>query len=67
MSKRRVGKRGVDMTPVERAMRDRRLGWSLWNRTTATGISPDRLEADMRRVAADQDAAKAARRSIYTI
>ena len=51
-----------ELTPEEEAWRQKKFAWRQWERETCTGMSPDRLEEDLRRVDAEAKAIKAKRR-----
>jgi len=42
-----------ELTPEEKEWRRFTQAQNAWKKTTATGLEPDRLEADMRRAAAE--------------
>ena len=45
-----------ELTPEEEAWRQKKFAWRQWERTTCTGLSPERLEEDLRRVDAEAKA-----------
>ena len=51
-----------ELTPEEEAWRQKKFAWLQWERTTCTGLSPERLEEDLRRVDAEAKEMKARQR-----